>query len=888
MPDVIADSNSFYHIRLLSAGKGLLIAAGLLLTLAVALLLIFKPTPIQQAELALYDLMLIDRRIPQQSGVPVLVGIDEESLAAFGQWPWPRYRLAMLVDRLQQLGAEVIALDILMSEPDRSSPEVIRAERKRDHIEADASASTGDQDSNSQRLAATMGQGKTVLAYQLDFSGTSAFTKQQPAPAAPEGMVLTSSPGSTDGWPKPTGVIRNLPLLTAAASAEGFSNTIRDIDGILRRTPLLLSLEGQNLPSFAMTAILLASPERTLSLVKDGEETFLQWANRRIPLDQTGNMLLDFRSEHQSFPYYSARTILNGTVEPGSLRGKIVLVGAWASGMGDSHLSPSGRWMNGLEVNATIVDNVLTGKFIARPGWARGVELFAILLLGVASTLLLSRSGFRLALVVVILGSVGCYWGGQQLLVTTGLYLSPLLPMLTPVIITIFLSLLKYRNEARREEKINELAFFDPLTGLPNRTLLLDRLRQLMTTSTRDDSYAALLFINLDNFKTINDTLGHDMGDLLLKQAAQRLTMCVPEGDTVARLGGDEFVLALGGLGLNESEAAMGAEIVARKALAALNQAYLLGDGSHRCTASVGATLFKGDLSSIEDLMKQANLAMYKSKAAGRNAFSFFDPDMEAAVMNRAALEKDLRVAVEEKQFLLYYQAQVVGEGRLTGAEVLLRWQHPQRGIVSPAEFIPLAEETGLILPLGLWVLETACTQLAIWADRAEMAHLTVAVNVSAHQFSQDDFVNQVLAVLKRTGANPQRLKLELTESLLVGDVQNIIEKMLALKAKGVSFSLDDFGTGYSSLSYLKRLPLEQLKIDQSFVRDVLNDPNDAAIVSAIVALAQSLGLGVIAEGVETAAQRDCLANLGCHTYQGYFFSRPLPLEGFEAFARQV
>lgn len=440
----------------------------------------------------------------------------------------------------------------------------------------------------------------------------------------------------------------------------------------------------------------------------------------------------------------------------------------------------------------------------------------------------------------------------------------------------------------KAEEKISELAFFDQLTGLPNRTLLLDRLRQIMTVSSRDGSYGSLLFIDLDNFKTLNDTLGHDMGDLLLKQVAQRLTPCVRKGDSVARLGGDEFVLLLGGLSMSEREAAIGAEAVAGKVLATLNQPYQLGNVTHRCTASVGATLFSGHLSTIEDLMKQADLAMYKSKEAGRNTLRFFDPDMETAVMNRAALEKDLREAVQEKQFLLHYQAQVVGEGRLTGAEVLVRWQHPQRGTVSPAEFIPLAEETGLILPLGHWVLETACTQLAVWATRKEMAHLTVAVNVSAHQFGQNDFVDQVLTVLKNTGANPQRLKLELTESLLVGNVQNIIEKMFALKAKGVGFSLDDFGTGYSSLSYLRRLPLDQLKIDQSFVRDVLLDPNDAAIAKTIVALAQSLGLGVIAEGVETEAQRDFLASSGCYAYQGYFFSRPLPLESFEEFARQV
>lgn len=437
------------------------------------------------------------------------------------------------------------------------------------------------------------------------------------------------------------------------------------------------------------------------------------------------------------------------------------------------------------------------------------------------------------------------------------------------------------------EEKINELAFFDQLTGLPNRTLLLDRLRQVMTTSSRDGSYGALLFIDLDNFKTLNDTLGHDVGDQLLKQVTQRLTKCVREGDTVARLGGDEFVLVLGGLSTVEREAAMGAETIAEKALSTLNQPYKLANVTHHSTASIGVTLFRGHHVPIDELLKQADLAMYKSKEAGRNALRFFDPDMEIAVTNRAALEKDLRDAIQEKLFLLHYQAQVVGQGRLTGAEVLLRWPHPKRGMVSPAEFIPLAEETGLILPLGHWVLETACTQLAVWATRPEMAHLTIAVNVSAHQFSQINFVDQILAVLDSTGANPERLKLELTESLLVGNVQNIIEKMFALKAKGVGFSLDDFGTGYSSLSYLKRLPLDQLKIDQSFVRDVLSDPNDAAIAKTIVALAQSLGLSVIAEGVETATQRDFLALSGCHAYQGYFFSRPLPLEGFEEFARR-
>jgi EAL domain-containing protein (putative c-di-GMP-specific phosphodiesterase class I) len=302
----------------------------------------------------------------------------------------------------------------------------------------------------------------------------------------------------------------------------------------------------------------------------------------------------------------------------------------------------------------------------------------------------------------------------------------------------------------------------------------------------------------------------------------------------------------------------------------------------------MGVTLFKGSNTSSDDLMKQADLAMYKSKSAGRNAISFFDPAMEIAVKERAGLESDLRRSLEAQRFLLHYQAQVAGEGRITGAEVLVRWLHPQRGLVSPAEFIPLAEETGLILPLGHWVLKTACVQLTRWANRPEMAHLTLAVNVSAHQFRQPDFVEQVLAILEDTGANPNRLKLELTESLLVHNVDEIIEKMFALKAKGVGFSLDDFGTGYSSLSYLKRLPLDQLKIDQSFVRDVLIDPNDAAISRTIVALAQGLGLSVIAEGVETESQRDFLAASGCHAYQGYFFSRPVPLEEFEKLVNRL
>ena len=435
------------------------------------------------------------------------------------------------------------------------------------------------------------------------------------------------------------------------------------------------------------------------------------------------------------------------------------------------------------------------------------------------------------------------------------------------------------------EEAIKNLAFYDPLTGLPNRRLLLDRLKKAMASSTRSERHGALLFIDLDNFKTLNDTRGHDIGDLLLQQVAQRLTSCVREGDTVARLGGDEFVLMLEDLSEDSQSAATQTETVGEKVLGTLNLTYQLGDYEYQNTPSIGVTLFKDRHDSIDELLRRADLAMYQAKAAGRNTMRFFDPEMQAAVTSRAAMEAGLREALAEKQFLLHYQAQVDATGCLTGSEALVRWQHPQRGLVSPAEFIPLAEETRLILPLGQWVLESACIQLALWATRSETAHLTVAVNVSAYQFHQSRFVDQVLAVLKDTGANPRLLKLELTESLLVSDVEAVIEKMVALKDAGVGCSLDDFGTGYSSLSYLKRLPLDQLKIDQSFVRDVLVDPSDASIAKTIIALAQNLGLGVIAEGVETAAQQDFLAASGCHAYQGYFFSRPLAVSGFEQLA---
>lgn len=437
------------------------------------------------------------------------------------------------------------------------------------------------------------------------------------------------------------------------------------------------------------------------------------------------------------------------------------------------------------------------------------------------------------------------------------------------------------------EEEIRNLAFYDPLTNLPNRRLLMDRLHLTLSASARHAHHGALLFIDLDNFKALNDTRGHDLGDLLLQQVAQRLVTCVREGDTVARLGGDEFVVMLQNLSEDLREATLQTETVGEKILSTLNHDYTLAGQTHHSTPSIGCALFAGQKQTIDELLKRADLAMYQAKAAGRNTLRFFDPAMQTAVSNRAAMETGLREAVILQQFILHYQAQVAGDERVTGAEALVRWQHPQRGMVSPSEFIALSEETGVIYALGNWVLEAACKQLVAWANVPRMAHLTVAVNVSVRQFNHRDFVAQVLEVLEVTGANPRRLKLELTESLLASNVDDIVAKMTALKARGVQFSLDDFGTGYSSLSYLKRMPLDQLKIDQGFVRDILLDPNDAAIAKMVIALADSLGLSVIAEGVETEAQRKYLARQGCDACQGYLFSRPLPVQEFEAFAAQ-
>jgi diguanylate cyclase (GGDEF)-like protein/PAS domain S-box-containing protein len=429
------------------------------------------------------------------------------------------------------------------------------------------------------------------------------------------------------------------------------------------------------------------------------------------------------------------------------------------------------------------------------------------------------------------------------------------------------------------ETEIQQLAFYDPLTQLPNRRLMMDRLHHALANSARSSLMGGIFFIDLDNFKTLNDTRGHDQGDKLLQQVAQRLKLCMREEDTVARLGGDEFVVMLEGLNESATEAANQAKTVGEKILLALNQAYELDGADYRSTPSIGVTLFMGHKDSVDELLKRADVAMYQAKSAGRNTLRFFDPGMQAAVMARAALEEEIREGLKKNQFLLHYQGQVDQFGKLVGSEALIRWQHPQRGLLLPADFIPLAEEIGLILPLGQWVLDTACKQLVAWAGQPETMHLRLAVNLSVYQVRHPDFVAQVLRIMKETGANPSRLKLEITETLLFDNVEDTIAKMTLLKSSGVGFSLDDFGTGYSSLSYLKRLPLDELKIDQSFVRDVCAGGYDTAIVNTIVTLAQSLGMVVIAEGVETQVQRDVLATQGCYQYQGYFFDRPGPAD---------
>ena len=432
-------------------------------------------------------------------------------------------------------------------------------------------------------------------------------------------------------------------------------------------------------------------------------------------------------------------------------------------------------------------------------------------------------------------------------------------------------------------DAIHQLAFYDPLTSLPNRLLLMNRLEHVLAQKAHTRRQGALMFIDVDKLKVLNDTLGHHKGDLLLQQVAQRLSSCVEATDTVARLGGDEFVVMLEDLGTDPDAATGKVQELADKVLAQLREPFDLGGHQHYTTSSIGVTPINGLQDSVSEVLKQADLAMYQAKTTGRNALCFFDPEMQAAVNANAALSSDLHTGLRQQQFVLHYQPQVNRQGRVIGVEALLRWQHPVRGLVTPADFIPMAEETGLILPLGQWALATACEQLAAWAKWPPAAGLSMSVNVSVRQFRHPDFVDWVMAEIERTGIRPQRLKLELTESLLADGMEVTLAKMGTLKALGVTLALDDFGTGYSSLSLLKRLPLDQLKIDRSFVAEVLTDRADAAISRAIITLAHSMGLEVVAEGVETQAQQDFLVAEGCDQFQGYLFSEPLPIAQLEA-----
>ena len=438
------------------------------------------------------------------------------------------------------------------------------------------------------------------------------------------------------------------------------------------------------------------------------------------------------------------------------------------------------------------------------------------------------------------------------------------------------------------KDEIEHLAFYDTLTQLPNRQLLMDRLAGALSVGASHLKIGALMFIDLDHFKVLNDTLGHSKGDLLLQKVALRLSACVRHNDTVARLGGDEFVVMLADQGENPSVAIDRTRVVGEKILAAFSEPYDLMGHEHYSTCSIGITLFSQQQESIGDLLKQADLAMYSAKSAGRNGLCFFNPHMQAAATANAAINVELRQGLRNEEFLLYYQPQVGPEGHMVGVEALIRWSHPQRGMMSPDEFISQAEESGLILPIGKWVLETACAQLAVWATRPETQRLNIAVNVSVRQFRHPEFVDLVMATIKGAGISAHRLKLELTESLLASKIEVTTAKMGILKQAGVTLSIDDFGMGYSALSYLKHLPLDQLKIDRSFIKDLLSDPNDAAIARTIIGLAQSLGLGVMAEGVETQDQKEFLARHGCHCYQGYLFCQPLPIEELERFMSTI
>ncbi|KPQ23068.1 MAG: EAL domain [Halomonas sp. HL-48] len=440
------------------------------------------------------------------------------------------------------------------------------------------------------------------------------------------------------------------------------------------------------------------------------------------------------------------------------------------------------------------------------------------------------------------------------------------------------LSFRKTEQQRREAEfKVHRLAYYDTLTQLPNWRLMKEHLQHSIDSNQQTNTFGALIYLDVDDFKRINDSCGHPAGDSLLQDISRRLSALDMDGTTLGRVGGDEFVLIADGLSSDELKAADKAEVVAERIQRSFSEPYMFNDKAHSLSVSIGVTLFNGTGENVDSLFQYSNAAANLAKLSSPNGLRFYDPAVQAELEAKTELERDLRLAIEQQQFVLVYQTQVDSTGKAVGAEALIRWQHPQLGFVSPGTFIPLAEETGLIVPIGQWVLEAACDQLVAWADDETTAHLTLAVNVSAKQFQQPDFVDSVRCALAKSGALPHLLKLELTESTVIGNVDDTIARMHQLKALGITFAMDDFGTGYSSLQYLKRLPLDQIKIDQSFVRDLHQNPDDMAIVQTIIAMGHALGLNVIAEGVETQAHWRYLNDHQCHAYQGYYFCKPVP-----------
>ena len=431
-------------------------------------------------------------------------------------------------------------------------------------------------------------------------------------------------------------------------------------------------------------------------------------------------------------------------------------------------------------------------------------------------------------------------------------------------------------------DKVEHLVFFDNLTGLPNRLLLLDRLNHAFNSSLRSGREGAVLFIDLDKLNDVNDTLGHNIGDMLIQQIAKRLESCMRVEDTISRLADGEFVVVLEALSEQRIEATKQVSIIGEKILDLLNTVYQLDTHQYHGTCSVGAVLFTDHKHTAEELLKRADIALFRSKNIGRKTMTFFNSEMQNVLHKRLAIERDIRIALEQQQLVLYYQIQVDSAHRTLGAEALLRWLHPERGLLSPSQFISTAEEVGLVLPIGQWVLETACSQLKAWEKNELTCELVLSVNVSAIEFRQVDFVDKIKALLKRYAINPRLLKLELTESMLLESIEGTIILMNELNKIGINFSLDDFGTGYSSLQYLKRLPIDQIKIDKSFIDNIVIDAKDKVIVGNIVTMAQSLDIKVIAEGIETEEQRKILLDIGCTQYQGYLFGKPMPIEQFE------